>query len=372
MMSSTQITKELQPKSFSIPASIVLVIVSICLSIFLYYVGISPSTIFYCILIGFIVALFPVIYEYLSEPAKIRLTKRGIIFIYRTKYKKFYGLLHIPKLLWDTQADPSTLPVQVGEGYILLEWKHIGDIDIRKKPAFIVLTNGRKIPIRYEIGVEVKKYLQNYIKSESTMHRKIMKSIIIFQGDVDAVKKWRIRILHVFWGTYLILMVIGGLVEFEDPFFIVAGFLIGILFFIVIIGGLSQPLRITERGIYPPTRGILNLFLIRERFIPFSEIKEFRVYNLTLEKFPERLAKRDKRKRKEQEILKSKYDIVLKNGKIIKMNGWITALSFRKNLPSVKKMREFRDILLKINKELEKGKTIIRKEDIMKEDLVYR
>lgn len=81
------------------------------------------------------------------------------------------------------------------------------------------------------------------------------------------------------------------------------------------------------------------------------------------------MAKRDKRKRKEQEILKSKYDIVLKNGKIIKMNGWITALSFRKNLPSVKKMREFRDILLKINKELEKGKTIIRKEDIMKEDL---
>lgn len=241
-MSSTQITKEHQQRLISIPASIVLVIVSICLSIFLYYVGTSPSTIFYCILIGFIVALFLIIYEYLSEPAKIRLTKRGIIFIYRTKYKKFYGLLHIPKLLWDTQADPSTLPVQVGEGYILLEWKHIGDIDIRKKPAFIVLTNGRKIPIKCEIGIEVKKYLQNYIKSGTTTHRKIMKSIIIFQGDVDGVKKWRINLSHVFWGTYLILMVIGGLVEFEDPFFIVAGFLLGILFFILIIGGISQPL----------------------------------------------------------------------------------------------------------------------------------
>ena len=74
-----------------------------------------------------------------------------------------------------------------------------------------------------------------------------------------------------------------------------------------------------------------------------------------------------KREREAKEIMESNYDIILKNGKVIKMSGWTTAFYFSKNLPSVRKMREFRDILLRINEELKKGKTVIKKEEIMRQ-----
>ncbi len=88
--------------------------------------------------------------------------------------------------------------------------------------------------------------------------------------------------------------------------------------------------------------------------IPFSEIKEFRVYNPWIKKFPEEWVRMSKREREAKEILESDYDIILKNGKVIKMSGWTTAFYFSKNLPSVRKIREFQDILLQINKELKK------------------
>ena len=176
---------------------------------------------------------------------------------------------------------------------------------------------------------------------------------IIFSGEVESVVKWRKENVRDFWIFVSILLIFFLLIGAYDPRDLIALLTfkepkITMITIMIIIFGLIfylsvfciiQPLRITERGIYPPTRGILNIFLMRERFIPFSKIKEFRVYNPWIEKFTEEWARMSKREREAKEIMESDYDIVLKNGKVIKMSGWTTAFYFSKNLPSVRKMR---------------------------------
>ncbi len=174
---------------------------------------------------------------------------------------------------------------------------------------------------------------------------------IIFAGETDSVIKWRKSGLRDFWIIVTIFVLEIIIFSLIDEKFLSLSLrisketilywfaMIGVPLFILIILGVIQPLRITERGIYPPTRGILNIFLMRERFIPFSKIKEFRVYNPWIEKFTEEWARMSKREREAKEIMESDYDIVLKNGKVIKMSGWTTAFYFSKNLPSVRKMR---------------------------------
>ena len=115
---------------------------------------------------------------------------------------------------------------------------------------------------------------------------------IIFSGEVEEVIKWRKGNVRDFWIFIFMLVLAVFLLSYADPDFLPYIFkysqnsiifwfaMIGIPLFILIILGVIQPLRITERGIYPPTRGIVNIFLMREKFIPFSKIKEFRFYNL--------------------------------------------------------------------------------------------
>ncbi len=205
---------------------------------------------------------------------------------------------------------------------------------------------------------------------------------IIFSGETESVVKWRkgnVRDFWIFIGILLIYFFLIWLYDAKDfialltfkeqkiSVITMTAIIAGVIFYLSVFC-IIQPLRITERGIYPPTRGILNIFLRRERFIPFSKIKEFRVYNPWIEKFPEEWARMSKKEREAKEILESDYDIILKNGKVIKMSSWTTAFYFSKNLSSVRKMREFRDILLKINKELKKGKTVIKKEEILRRE----
>ncbi len=202
---------------------------------------------------------------------------------------------------------------------------------------------------------------------------------IIFAGEIESVVKWRrsglLYPLILFIAIILVSMLpISGniLIDMKNFWIYSLTYDYGIIFIsvcgtiilFIIISGVIQPLRITERGIYPPTRGIINIFLVRERFIPFSSIKEIRIYNPSLKKFPEEWARMGRREREAKELYESEYDIVLKNGKVIKMNSWTTAFYLSKNLPTLRYWREFRDVLLRVNEELKKGKTVIRKGDI--------
>lgn len=209
---------------------------------------------------------------------------------------------------------------------------------------------------------------------------------IIFSGDMEKVRRWRKSGLR--YPVFLIIVLIGisflpvsgdiikdSITFWRDILILYYGFaflsILGTILLLIIVSGIIQPLRITERGIYPPTRGILNIFLMRERFIPFSKIKEFRVYNPWIEKFPDEWARMGKREREVKELMESDYNIVLKSGRVLKMSNWATALYFSKNWPSshyVEWLKDFRDILLKINEELKKGKEVIMKEEVYTKD----